>query len=98
MAVVLKLKSNEAALSTNNTVSNTITTANFGTCIRLLNSNTTTPFVVTLSSANTANLNQTFQYANVTLSPSAELIIRKVSTDMVNGNAAILAVSVTSLG
>lgn len=94
-SIVLKIKSNEAALTVNNTVSNSLTTISLGTVVRLYNSNTTTPMVATLYSSNSANLNQSFQYANVTIPPSADLIIRKTSTDKVNGNAAILATMVT---
>jgi len=98
MADVVKLKSFEAALSTNNTVSNTLTTVNFGRLARLYNSNTTTAFVVTVSSANTANLNQSTAYANITMPPSTTLFIAKAPTDFVNGNVAILATSVSFLG
>lgn len=98
MADVLKFKANETALSTNNTVSNTITTVNFGTAIRLFNSSNSASFTVTLSSANSANLNQSFQYANVTIAPLRDVIVRKNSTDFVNGNAAILATSVVVYG
>lgn len=89
--LILKIKANEVALTTNNTVANSITTISSSKLVRLVNSNTTTVMVVTLLSANAANLNQTTQYANLTMAPSATLIVRKNSTDFINGNAAILA-------
>lgn len=97
MSVVLKIKSTEVALGANITVSNTTTTIGFGTMVRINNSNTTTAFVAELRSANSANLNQTTLYANLTIEPMSSVIVRKTSTDFVTGNASLRAVSV-SLG
>lgn len=95
---ILKFKSFETALSQNVTVSNSITTISSGKIVRLYNSNLTTIMVATISSANVANLNQTFAYANVTIGPAQELYIYKAATDFVNGNAALLATSVANFG
>lgn len=92
---VLKLKSFEIAVSSNTTVANSTTTINSGTAVRLFNSNTTNTFAVTVSSANSANLNQTTAYANVSIGPLSEIVVYKKSTDFVTcANAGILAVSI----
>lgn len=95
---VIKLKGFEVPLGANVTVSNTTTTVGFGRYVRLINTNTTIPLAATLLSANSANLNQTTAYANVTIPPSTVLLITKASTDFVTGNASILAVNISVVG
>src|SRR4051812_15650201 len=97
-SLVLKLKASEAALTTNNTVSNSITTCSSGRLARLFNSNSSTVFVATLASANSANLNQTTIYGTISVPAATEVFISKAATDTIVGNAAILATSVAIIG
>jgi hypothetical protein len=95
---IIKLKGGEFALTVNNTVSNSLTTISSGALVRLFNSNTTTPFQASVYAANVANIQQGILYANVTIAPLQDIFVYKVPTDMVNGNAQILAVSVAFEG
>jgi hypothetical protein len=97
--LVLKIKSTEVPVGSNNTVSNTTTTVRFGTLVRIINANTTAvPAVVELRSANSANLNQTTLYASFSLGALESIVVRKTSTDFVTSSAANILATSVSLG
>lgn len=87
MASIFKLTGTEQAFTSPNTFSSANTsTADGWNTVRIINSNTTTAFIVTV------NTNPT---ANITVLPLTELIIEKAANTTITAqNAALLGTSI----